>query len=159
MSRFSRCPKCHKKGFYVSVYDTPTENGELSTCRYCSHSVRTVRKSAGEEYRGYTLTVSPPRKGPTGEDRYDGNAIKGSDKISRLVTIARLSPEEAILHLKRNIDYWEGIEGLEGKTNQELANYLVDDILSDLKISLNDSQARFLLEVADRLRGIGELEY
>ena len=152
MSRFSRCLKCHKKGFYVSVYDTPTEDGELFICRYCEHSVRIVQKSAGVEYRGYTLTVDPPRKGSNGEDRYEGLGKKQG--VKDVYAHYMISPDEALAKLKRNVDYWEGIEGIEDKTNKELADYLVDDLLSDLKIDLTASQARFLLEVADRLNRI-----
>jgi hypothetical protein len=157
MSKYDYCPnpKCGKKGYHIVYgYDPNPERGPLERCKYCGYSVRTRYK---QDYRGYTLTVAPVRKGPTGEDRYDGMATKGEDESKALVVIAQFSSEEAIEALKRRVDYWEGIEDIEDKTNEELADYLVDDLLSDLKIDLNAAQSRFLLEVADRK--IGELAY
>jgi hypothetical protein len=157
MSKYSQCPKCTKKGYYtVYGYDPNPEKGELKRCRYCGHSVRV---NDVQEYRGYTLTITETRKGPTGENRHDGLAIKGEDEESRIYVVAQLSEEDVFKQLRNRVDYFEGVAGLEEKTNEELAQYLADDILSDLKVSLTDAQARFLLEIADRLRGNGPVAY
>lgn len=101
-----------------------------------------------EIYRGYTIHVVEVKKK---DPKYDVNANNAAN--NQLVSLGKFSIEEAIGHMKRNIDYWEGIEGLEEKTNRELANYLVEDHFRNMSPRTQD---RFLLEVADRLRGLEE---
>lgn len=103
--------------------------------------------------------MRPDDHGDDNEPRFKGTAEKIGDSSGNLEASFILTPEDVIARLKRNVDYWEGIEGVEEKTNEELANYLVEDFLSDLKISVTPAQSRFLLEIADRLRGKGPLSY
>lgn len=148
--KYSQCPECKNKGFYI-----PAADQTLLICKYCGHTASS--SLVIEVYRGYTLTVEFKKLGTEGEERYEGLAKK--NHASDLHAYYMLGPDEALARLKRNIDYYEGIEDVESKSNEQLANYLVDDVVSDLKIFLTDSQARFLLEIADRLRKVGELPY
>lgn len=45
----------------------------------------------------------------------------------------------------------EMVEVIQDKSNAELARYIKDDILTDENFGLSLAQARFLLEVAERL--------
>ena len=61
--------------------------------------------------------------------------------------------DEVLDGLRRNVDYWLGIENIEKKTNAELANFIVKDMMPDI----SNVHARFMLEVADRLREFGDV--
>ena len=44
MSRFSVCPNCYRKGWYLSRgYDPNPEEGPLYMCRYCNHYERVAK--------------------------------------------------------------------------------------------------------------------
>jgi hypothetical protein len=110
---------------------------------------KTKYPEAKTEYRNYTLTVVKARS--KSGTKYDGKAIRGKDG-NELVCIGQLSIDDALEGLKRNIDYWEGIQDIEFKTNKELARYITDEFLLNTQGDLTGSQSAFLLEVSDRLR-------
>lgn len=92
MSKYEKCPKCGKKGRFISRgYDPSPERGPVENCRYCNYTrrlaetslnVMTLTKAQLEELMADTKDVEIDIPGKGGQFAIRVNGIDVSDAVS-----------------------------------------------------------------------------